>query len=105
MLKNTGERIGTCGFHCHNRETSEIELGYNLYPTYRRQGYAAEAPERILRFAKEEMSVQKVYAHISVDNVPSIKAALRQGFKNTDETYYEDFHGSQYLHAVYSLEL
>lgn len=103
VLKDTGESIGTCGFHCWNEETGEVEIGYDLYPTYWRQGYTTEALTKIIEFAKEIMCVKKIYAHISVDNIPSIKTALKQGFVKTDDNYFEEFHGEKYLHDVYSL--
>lgn len=101
VLKSTGESIGTCGFHCWNKETGEVEIGYDLFPTYWRQGYATEALEQIIEYAKIIMYVKKIYAHISIDNIPSIKTILKQGFVKTEESYYEEFHGKKYLHDVY----
>ena len=63
VRKETGESIGTCGFHCWNRETGEVEIGYDLYPSYWRQGYMTEALTQIIDFAKAEMRVKKVNAH------------------------------------------
>lgn len=103
MLKDFGERIGTCGFHCWNQETGEAEIGYDVCPTYWRQGYMTEALTEILAFAKEEMGVKKIYAHISVDNAPSIRTALKQGFHKSGESYFEELHGRKYLHDVYQL--
>jgi ribosomal-protein-alanine N-acetyltransferase len=34
VLKENGEKIGTCGFHRWNRETGEIEVGYDLQPSH-----------------------------------------------------------------------
>lgn len=45
VLKSTGESIGARGFHCWNRKTGEVEIGYDLFPTYWRQGYTTEAPK------------------------------------------------------------
>lgn len=105
ILKTTGERIGTCGFHCLNEETGGMELGYDLYPTYWRQGYATEALTAIIAFAKKEMRAVWIDAHISVDNIPSIKTAVKQGFEKTEKSYFEKFHGQSYLHNVYRLVL
>ena len=91
----------TCGFHCWNKETGEVEIGYDLYPTYWKQSYTTEALEKIIDFAEDIMKVNKIYAHISVDNIPSIKTAMKQGFVKTEESYYEEFHGKKYLHDVY----
>lgn len=29
-----GGKMGTCGSHCWNRETGEVEMGYDLEPAY-----------------------------------------------------------------------
>ena len=105
VLADSGESIGSCGFHCWNKETGEIEIGYDVYPTYWRQGYMTEALTKIVAFAKENMGVKTICAHISVDNVPSIQTALKQGFQRSGESYFEEFHGEKYLHDVYRLDL
>ena len=43
VLKETGESIGTCGFHRWNKEKKEVEIGYVLNPTYWKHGYTTEA--------------------------------------------------------------
>ncbi len=101
VLKENGEKIGTCGFHCWNAERYEVELGYDLWPTYWRHGYIYEAVGRIIDFAAKEMGVKTVYAHISVDNAASIHTALKLGFVRSGEQYYEEFHGQKYLHDIY----
>lgn len=59
VLKENGEKIGTCGFHRWNRETGEIEVGYDLQPSYWRKGYTTEALTSIMKFAVEEMKVKR----------------------------------------------
>ena len=39
ILKETGTRIGTCGFHCWNRRVGPCEVGYDQKPAYCKQGY------------------------------------------------------------------
>lgn len=101
VLKENSEKIGTCGFHCWNRETGEIEMGYDLQQSYWRNGYACEALAAIMKFAVEEMKVKKIFAHISVDNIASIRTSEKMGFVNTGQQYYEEFHGEKYLHDIY----
>lgn len=103
-MKENGEKIDTSGFHCWNKETGETELGYDLYPTYWKQGYMTEALTKIIEFAGKEMKVRKIYAHISVDNLPSVKAVLKQGFVKSSKQYLEEFHGKTYLHDIYQLD-
>ena len=105
LLKETGEKIGTCGFHCWNRENGEIELGYDLQPSYWRHGYTSEALRAIIKFAAKEMKVKRIFAHISVDNAASIRVSEKMGFVKTGEHYFEEFRGKKYLHEVYCLDL
>lgn len=105
ILKETGEKIGTCGFHRWNRETGEVEVGYDLQPAYFRKGYMTEALTEIIRFAKGKMSVKKIYAHIYPENIAFVKTAEKMGFVRTGEQYYEEFRGEKYLHDIYCLTL
>ena len=101
ILKDSNEKIGTCGFHCWNRENGEVELGYDLQPAYWKQGYMRDALTEILNFAKENMHIEKVYAHIYPENLASVRIAEKMGFKRTGEQYYEVFRGEKYLHDIY----
>lgn len=105
VLKETGEKIGTCGFHCWNRETGEAEVGYDLQPRYWRKGYMTEALREIVGFAAEEMGIESLYAHISIDNTASRKTAEKLGFFRTGKQYFEEFHGKKYLHDIYALSV
>jgi [ribosomal protein S5]-alanine N-acetyltransferase len=99
--KDDGERIGTCGFHCWNRETGTCEIGYDLIPGYWKLGYMAEALAAILAFGKNEMKLEKIEAHIFSGNIDSIKTAERQGFIDSKVTYMEIFRGKAYPHVIY----
>ncbi|MFA7673153.1 MAG: GNAT family N-acetyltransferase [Clostridia bacterium] len=104
VLKENGQKIGTCGFHNWKRETSETDIGYDLQPEYWRKGYMSLCMVSILKFAKEEMKVSHVYAHIAVGNTASEKLAEKSGFIKTGKTYYEVFRGQKYLHNIYALD-
>ena len=101
ILKDSGEKIGTCGFHCLDRENNSAEIGYDLQPKHWRNGYMSEALEEAIKFAQNEMKLKSLVAHIFTDNIPSIKTAEKLGFYKTDETYYEEFRGEKYLHYIY----
>lgn len=105
ILKATNEKIGTCGFHLWDRVNKNIEIGYDLQPDYWRKGYMSEALEAIINFAKTEMQISSIIAHIAEGNIASIKIATKLGFYQTETTYFEEFHGEKYLHLVYQLDL
>ena len=96
-----GTKIGTCGFHCVNRETGSAEIGYDMQKKFWGQGYMSEAVEAILRFAKKELKLSKISAHIYPENQGSVKLAERCGFQKSDETVNYNFRGKDYLHYVY----
>jgi RimJ/RimL family protein N-acetyltransferase len=54
-----------------------------------------------MKFAVEEMKVKKIFAHISADNIASVRISEKMGFVKTGEHYYEEFHGEKYLHDIY----
>lgn len=56
-------------------------LGYHIYPAFRRQGYALEACEKILEYAKEDMELTEVFLKTKRENQPSVNLADRLGFK------------------------
>lgn len=104
IMKDTKEKIGTCGFHCWNRCDGSVEIGYDLQPAFWRKGYASEALHEIINFAKNVMKVNTIIAHIAENNVASINTALKMGFYKTNDTYFEKFHGKKYLHYVYRID-
>ncbi len=49
-LKSNGTKIGTCGFHCWDKNC--VDIGYDLQVEYWGQGYMTEALKAMLSFAK-----------------------------------------------------
>jgi ribosomal-protein-alanine N-acetyltransferase len=102
--KEDGTKIGTCGFHCWNPEEGSVELGYDLAVPFWRMGYMTEALQAIVGFAKQEMRVKHIHAHVSVENPASYKLMEKLGFVKTG-AYDEVFRGEAYPHDIYTLEL
>ncbi len=103
-LKSDSTKIGTCGFHCWDTVIDCVDVGYDLQPEYQGQGFMSEALCAILDFAKNEMKVSRVNAHIYIDNIESIRLAERFGFTFHGETEICLFRNQQYLHNIYSLD-
>lgn len=79
-ISETGERIGMCGLY--KRESLEhYDLGFALLPPFEGKGYAAEASERVLRQAKEELNLPAILAITSKDNNRSMNLLKRLGFR------------------------
>lgn len=71
--KETGAVIGKAGI-------TGKELGYHIYPPYRRQGFALEACREIIRYGREEMGLKKLTLKVAGDNPASAALAGRLGF-------------------------
>lgn len=102
--KSDNAKIGTCGFHCWDTTKLCVDIGYDLQEEYWGQGFMSEALNTILDFAWNEMMIKRVYAHIYVDNLKSIRLAERLGFIFQGETEMCLFHNQQYLHKIYRLD-
>ena len=57
-----------------------LELGYHIFPDHRRKGYAVEACQAIIRYAKEEFGITEFIARIRRTNLASQKVAAKLGF-------------------------
>lgn len=67
------------------------ELGYHIYPAFRRQGYAKEGCEKILAYARDEMELKELFLKTNRENYPSISLAAHLGFvvvREEDEMIY-----------------
>ncbi|NTU79831.1 MAG: GNAT family N-acetyltransferase [Chloroflexales bacterium] len=79
--------IGHIG--CHGRPGMEhlrpyapggVELGYTVFPAYRRHGYATEALGAMIAWAAREHAIPGFVLSINPDNVPSQALAHHFGF-------------------------
>lgn len=69
----------------------EPELSYLIGKEYRGNGYATESCQAILRYAAEELEMQRIYLRTSKDNLPSQKLAEKLGLLKVESiTEYKD---------------
>ena len=94
--------MGTCGFHCWNKNNAKTEIGYDLLKEYWGNGYMQEAIDEIIKYAECVMSIKQIDANIFVDNVKSIRLLEKFGFTVTGSRNYV-FRGREYPHKIYSL--
>lgn len=81
VLKDTGEIIGRAGIEpkVWNKTKTVVEMGYMIDENYRRQGYAYEACQGIIKEAEKRGAVY-LYCRILASNEPSKKLAEKLGF-------------------------
>ena len=76
--KATGRPLGSSGIH--QAGEAAVELGWILREDARRQGYAQEAAEALLRYAMEELPwVKRVEARAHPENATSIRLMKKLG--------------------------
>jgi len=80
--------VGHIGFHTqpgaeylHNIASNGVEYGYTVYAPFRRQGYAREACEALMKWAYEEQDVTEFVVTVSPENIASIRLAEGFGFE------------------------
>ncbi len=90
IVRKDDERlIGHCGFHGTPEDVGRAEIGYTVFEPYRRQGYASEAVQGLIEWAKKQGS-HAVFASVSVDNQPSRALVVKLGFRQSDVTMRPD---------------
>lgn len=82
--------VGRAGFHGPPDEAGMVEVGYAVDPAFRRQGYARAALVALLKWAKEDASIQTVRASIRPDNLASLALVAQYGFVEVGEQWDEE---------------
>lgn len=90
--KNSGRYIGGIGFADFHRDIQPAlevpEMGWTLITAAHGKGYATEALNAALVWAKENFSQDKVVCIISPDNRPSLGLAKKVGFVASHRSEY-----------------
>lgn len=80
--KDTGEVVGMLNLLDDNsRAVEAMELGYNISPEYRRQGFAFEALSAVIQLLQRELKLDLLLAGVMGDNDPSRNLLLKLGFR------------------------
>lgn len=104
ILKDSGQKIGTCGFHAWDQGAATVEMGYDLLPAFQSKGYMTEALEKIIGFAKETMGLSQIYACIYPENLASVNLIKKFNFQKIGHRI-ETFRNKDYDHDLYGLEI
>lgn len=91
--KKSGELIGSGGVYW-NSDYKQWRVGYNLRFTSWHQGYATESAKEMVRFAKEDLHVERIGSCHAVENPNSGRVLRNCGLVFTKYGEYEKFDGS-----------
>ncbi|MFF9816634.1 GNAT family N-acetyltransferase [Streptomyces sp. NPDC014006] len=94
VRRQDGRAIGGMGFHGAPDEEGRVEVGYDLVPSARGQGYATEALRTLAHWALERDDVRVVFATVDRGNEPSHAVVTRAGFTQV---------GDDGTHVAYAL--
>lgn len=72
--------VGRLGFHGPVDDDGMLEIGYEVFPAHRRQGYAREAVVAMFRWAQQDPAVLRFRASVSPGNAPSRSLVTGLGF-------------------------
>jgi [ribosomal protein S5]-alanine N-acetyltransferase len=73
--------IGDLGFIGKPDQTGTVEMGYEVLPAYRQQGFAFEAVEALVNFAFTQPELKRIIAHSPDDHVASIRILEKLGMQ------------------------
>lgn len=77
--------IGMGGFKGHPDESGFVEIGYSVLPEHQGQGFATEAVEALLGWARRFEEICGVLAFTKTTNLASRRVLERQRFTLTEE--------------------
>ena len=80
-LKENGELIGVCGFNPPRGE-ADAELMYHFNKAHWGKGYAKEAVEEILEYARGSLDISRIDAMVDTENRASEEILKRNGFQH-----------------------
>lgn len=80
--KETGVVVGMLNLLDDNsRAVEAMEMGYNISPEYRRQGFAFEALSAVIQLLQQELKLELLLAGVMENNVPSRNLLRKLGFR------------------------
>ena len=94
VRSDSGELVGSCDLY-YRPEREEWEVGYNLRSDSWGKGFAFEAMNALIDFARQHFSVRKISGSFAVDNLRSRRVMEKLGmtFERTEESV--KFDGSE----------
>jgi RimJ/RimL family protein N-acetyltransferase len=97
MVLREGGRVmaGHIGFHGPPTDGS-LELGYTVFPKYRRQGLAMEAAQAMMDWAAGQAEIRRFVLSIGPSNEASLAMAEKLGFTQVGEQM-DEVDGLEYV--------
>lgn len=81
VLKGNQEMIGMIGINLAEPKKQRAEVWYKLHKNHWRKGYTAEALQRLLQYAFEDLKLHRIEAGCATENIASIKVLEKVGMQ------------------------
>ncbi|WP_405615527.1 GNAT family N-acetyltransferase [Streptomyces sp. NBC_00076] len=85
VRRSDGRAVGGLGFHSAPDEEGRAEIGYDLVPGARGNGYVTEALRALSQWALARADVRSLFATVERGNTPSQAVLSRVGFRQVSE--------------------
>lgn len=72
--------IGCADFHGINLTSRQAEIGYWIHSKYKNQGITSKVVKKLCEYAFESLELNRLTIVADIENVPSNKVALKNGF-------------------------
>ncbi|SDG36977.1 SSU ribosomal protein S5P alanine acetyltransferase [Fontibacillus panacisegetis] len=82
--KKSDKFIGTCGYHYWDPVKNQVEIGYDIWKEYWRQGYVTEALPYLINICFLHLGVECTYILTHPQNKASIASVKKYGFVESD---------------------
>ena len=79
-LKDSGVPIGVCGL-LQRDHLPDVDIGFAFLPQFWSQGYAFEASSAVMAYGRDVLTLDRIVAIVSPDNVRSIKVLGKLGLR------------------------
>jgi RimJ/RimL family protein N-acetyltransferase len=79
-LKDSQTAIGMCGL-LKRDELPEPDIGFAFLPDFWNKGYAFEAADAVMKYARETLNLGRILAIVNPDNYASMKLLERLGLR------------------------
>ena len=76
----SGNAIGSCGFKAPPDANGMVEIAYGIAPAHQHNGYATEAAQALVQFARADARVQLIRAHTLEEKNASARVLVKCGF-------------------------
>lgn len=83
--------IGDLGFGGKPDEQGTVEMGYEVFPAYQKQGYAFEAVQALVNWAITQPNLKRIIAHSPQDHTASIRILEKLGLQQLGTVNLPDY--------------